>query len=356
MSMVMVTAPSSRPRSRSPSPTRTVKERPGKHSRVQSRSKRRSMSVSDVELKKVMSAGASPSPLRISTDTKPMEASPGWGMRLEGIMSQFRGELQQFDSRSASLDLLDPTTPSKRPLATRSHSDTITPLSAPPTTRPIPRSAASLPTDVGTPTPAVMLQTAAGGEENLVNAGPSSPTASISTEAPIVPPRSSSLNTPVRPMSGSNAAAFQRSANLKYGPRSPPPRGPGASLNHIHSTSRDANRLRVQHRSSASASEPSLIPDRDDGRAREQLRTVRSSRDSFVNPHAVPGLSAASQQDLTTNDLIPARFSLRHSSSPARQEETGDIDVRGKELATRCWVEDEEFLPKDKIAEWLGGQ
>ena len=73
-------------------------------------------------------------------------------------------------------------------------------------------------------------------------------------------------------------------------------------------------------------------------------------------PISVPGLSAASQQDLTTNDLIPARYSLRHSTSPARQEETGDIDNRGKELASRCWSEDEEFLPKDKIAEWLGGQ
>ena len=69
----------------------------------------------------------------------------------------------------------------------------------------------------------------------------------------------------------------------------------------------------------------------------------------------MPGLSAASQQDLTTNDLVSARFSLR--SSPGRQqEESADLDNRGKELAARCWAEDEEFLPKDKIAEWLGGQ
>ena len=32
-----------------------------------------------------------------------------------------------------------------------------------------------------------------------------------------------------------------------------------------------------------------------------------------------------------------------------------DIDMRGKELATRCWNEDEDFLAKAKIAEWLGG-
>ena len=233
--------------------------------------------MSDVELKKVMSAGAAPSPLRLSTDVKPVESSPGWGSRLEGLMSHFTSELQQFDTRSASLDLLDPTTPSKRPAAPRSQSDTITPLSAPPTTRPTPKQANSLPIDPGTP--AVTLQTAAGGQESLVNAGTSSPTTATPSEAPIIPPRSSSLNTPLRPMPASNTTSFQRSTNLKYGPRSPPPRAGGATLNHIQSMSRDANRLRVQHRSTASASEPSLIPvDRDDGRPSEYLWPVRSSQ------------------------------------------------------------------------------
>ena len=32
------------------------------------------------------------------------------------------------------------------------------------------------------------------------------------------------------------------------------------------------------------------------------------------------------------------------------------MDARAKELATRCWCEDEEFLAREKIAEWLGGQ
>ncbi|KAI0743591.1 hypothetical protein C8Q80DRAFT_1345613 [Daedaleopsis nitida] len=340
-SVVMVDAPSMR-RSRSPSPTQTVKG-PPKHTKVPSRSKRRSMSVSDAELKKAMGigAGAPATPLRINTDTQALEGSPGWGMRLEGIMTQFRGELSQFDSRSTSLDLRDPNTPSKRPAGSRSHSDTIAPLSAPATTtsnRPSPRQATSLPPPtLPSPsgeygTPAVNLTTVSGGEQSLVNAGPSS-TPDSAVEAPIVPPRSSSLNSPLRPRTGSNAASFQRTPNLKYGPRSPPTRLNG--LQHIHSNSRDSNKLRVQHRSTASASEPSLIPDRDDTRV-------------------LPGLSAASQQDLTTNDLVPARFSLRHS--PAKHEETADIDNRGKELAARCWAEDEEFLPKDKIAEWLGGQ
>ncbi|KAI0630210.1 hypothetical protein C8Q77DRAFT_1233183 [Trametes polyzona] len=353
-SMVMVNRPGDQ-RSRSPSPTHTVKGRPEKVIKAPNRSKRRSMSVSDAELKKAMAAGgASPSPLRISTDHKALEGSPGWNSRLDGMMSQFKGELLHLEPISTSLDLKDPTTPSKRPLAPRSHSDTITPLSAPPTGRPTPKATGSLPLDIGTP--AVTLQTVTGGEESLVNAGASSSTQAPSVEGPIVPPRSSSLHTPLRARAGSNAGSFQRGSNLKFGPRSPPPRAGGPSLHHVHSASRDSNRLRVQHRSTASASEPSLVPDREDGRPSEQLQTLRavSSPNRFVDAHAVPGLAVASQQDLTTNDLSPARFSLRQS--PAKQEDSADLDARGKDLASKCWAEDEDFLAKDKIAEWLGGQ
>jgi PH/SEC7 domain-containing protein len=34
---------------------------------------------------------------------------------------------------------------------------------------------------------------------------------------------------------------------------------------------------------------------------------------------------------------------------------TPDIETMGQERARQCWIEDEEFLAKDKIAEWLGG-
>jgi len=33
-----------------------------------------------------------------------------------------------------------------------------------------------------------------------------------------------------------------------------------------------------------------------------------------------------------------------------------DPEEHGKELAARCYHEDDGFLAKDKIAEWLGGQ
>jgi PH/SEC7 domain-containing protein len=58
-------------------------------------------------------------------------------------------------------------------------------------------------------------------------------------------------------------------------------------------------------------------------------------------------------QDLAIGDLRITRSSPNQS---AIGEETSDLDIRGKELATRCWTEDEEFLAKEKIAEWLGGQ
>jgi hypothetical protein len=33
-----------------------------------------------------------------------------------------------------------------------------------------------------------------------------------------------------------------------------------------------------------------------------------------------------------------------------------DNEDRGKDLAAKCYAEDEDFLAKEKIAEWLGGQ
>jgi hypothetical protein len=60
----------------------------------------------------------------------------------------------------------------------------------------------------------------------------------------------------------------------------------------------------------------------------------------------------SSHQDLITNDL---RHPSNPSLSPATGDENSDIEIRGKELASRCWAQDEEFLAKEKIAEWLGG-
>jgi hypothetical protein len=51
-----------------------------------------------------------------------------------------------------------------------------------------------------------------------------------------------------------------------------------------------------------------------------------------------------------------ARLSSQSTPIISGGEDLGDLETRGKELAARCWDENEEFLAKDKIAEWLGGQ
>jgi len=40
----------------------------------------------------------------------------------------------------------------------------------------------------------------------------------------------------------------------------------------------------------------------------------------------------------------------------AGSEESGDLETRGKGLASRCWDDNDDFLPKEKVAEWIGGQ
>ncbi|OCH95101.1 hypothetical protein OBBRIDRAFT_810024 [Obba rivulosa] len=309
------------PRDGSPSPTTTVKGKSSRNSKVAARNKRRSMSVSDADLKRVMAAGSSSGPVRVSNDGKRPDV---WDSTLNGILSEFKGELSQLDPIStSSLDLRDPSTPSRRlQVTTRANSEGASTSAQ--TIRPIPKTTASLPLHLNTPT--VTLHPAATEDESILNAVLSSPTRdSSSSEGPIVPPRVSSLHTPLRSRSGSSATSQQRVPSLKYGPRTPPFRNGASPTSHTHSASRDANRLRVQHRSTASSSEPSLIPEPADGR-----------------------------QDLTSSELVATRFNANRSS-PGRGEETADLEARGKELASRCWAEDEEFLAKDKIAEWLGG-
>lgn len=67
-------------------------------------------------------------------------------------------------------------------------------------------------------------------------------------------------------------------------------------------------------------------------------------------------LSAAkSAQDLNQSELSLSRYASSQSLS-VRPDDERDIETTGRELAARCWREDEDFLVKEKIAEWLGGQ
>ncbi|KAI0341994.1 hypothetical protein BDW22DRAFT_1484877 [Trametopsis cervina] len=296
-SMVVV-----QPRARTPSPTSTVTHHDPGGTIVPKRNKRRSMSVSDVDLKRVMAASSSATPMPRPAGHSSKEGSGSgsdWNRSLSGIITDFKGELMQLELNpiSTSLDLKDPSTPArKRPISNRAHSE-----EHPSPDRPSTKHAASLPL----PTVYTSSVESSPAQRERDETG---------HESPLRSPQISQIPRP--PV-------------LRYGPRSP-----GARNTLMASPVRDNNRLQVHHRSSASSSEPSLIPVRD-GRT-------------------FSGLSTGSQHDLSANDLLLTRFSP--ARLPSKSEEPGDLLARGKELAKRCWDEDEDFMAKDKFAEWLGGQ
>lgn len=154
---------------------------------------------------------------------------------------------------------------------------------------------------------------------------PMSPTAAV-------PVRISSLSSGPRHRSGLSPTGSARMPGPRHGP--PPSRNLTLSPG-------DSSRLRVQHRSTASSSEPHL-PLVDEIRNREHSRTVRLIPSAAnVRPHDT--IRGGSQQDLPTTRFPTGGL-----------DETGDAASKGKELAARCWNEDEDFLAKEKIAEWLG--
>ncbi|KAJ7925285.1 hypothetical protein B0H13DRAFT_1975846 [Mycena leptocephala] len=232
---------------------------------------RRSMSVGEVELKKIAAQAR-----RTDSDNP----------ALSGILDEFQGQLNGL-APAAPLDLRDPSTPARRAQYTvRAKTDP-------------------------TPTPLLTLRLPDAKDD----------------DAPIVPPRTTSLQ----------SSSPQNSPRVVWQP--PPGGSPLRTRNHNsfgglvqNGSAKDSARLRIMHGSSASISEPSLIP----------VGDVSSA------------LYRTSQHDLSVHDLTLARVSTS-SHSPARGEDPEDMDTRGKELATRCWKEDEEFLGKEKIAEWLGG-
>jgi hypothetical protein len=92
------------------------------------------------------------------------------------------------------------------------------------------------------------------------------PRSSSSTEtSPILSARSSSI-TPTRSGSGSTQVNLPRVSAVRYTPLRPV-----NGFTHTHSGSRDSAPLRTHHRSSASSSEPSLIPGGNEARIRELL-------------------------------------------------------------------------------------
>ncbi|KAG6845394.1 hypothetical protein H0H87_009741 [Tephrocybe sp. NHM501043] len=276
--------------------------------------RRRSKSISEDELKRAMFT------MSMAAERRP-SAPHIDDINFTGILDDVKGGLSQLDPAYGSLDLQTLSTPSRKAAGRSatdvpSHSDV----------RPEIKKANSVPTPPTTPM--LMLHIPS---HHLEDDSPKKEPA----VSPIVPPRSSSLQMPRSTARPTSMIASPR--NTSRHASSPLRSRNGAAQ--LTGGPRDTARLRTLHRSSASSSEPSLIPN---GEATHTL------------PHR-----RGSQHDLSVNDLTLPRFSsVAQSSSnhsPNMSEDTVDIETRAKELASRCWEEDEDFLAKEKIAEWLGG-
>lgn len=217
----------------------------------------------------------------------------------------------------------------------------------------------------------------------------SSLTVSSSTSSELLPsqmvsPRSTSLRLPTRsPNPFGSSLSVQSRDQLTTSP-SPNPRvttlrSHGRSINTRPASativgptsprvsveprgSREYMRSRVQPRAAASASEPMLVGGHpptsgrlsasmaEDG-SRGDPRTVRlvSSSTSMLergsSSRPSPPISLSSQTDV----------SLMRKPSNSHTMDPEELDSKAKELAAKCWAEDETFLGKEKIAEWLGG-
>jgi PH/SEC7 domain-containing protein len=207
--------------------------------------KRRSMSVGEAELKKAMlasSLSAAPPPI---IDKKHITAQHPGDTTLNNILDDFKGELSQLDPVQKSiLDLRDPSTPARR--AARSKIDTTVFDSTP---RELERSPSQT-------SPVLSLQIPSHSLED-------SPQKLLSS--PIVPPRTASLQK-ARPTSRPSSIGPQYAISPRHA-SSPLRSRAGPSNLQTYTTSREASRLRSLHRSTASSSEPSLIPVGDDAHA-----------------------------------------------------------------------------------------
>ncbi|KAF5393541.1 hypothetical protein D9757_000553 [Collybiopsis confluens] len=318
--------------------------------------KRRSLSISGTDLGRIAASGSGSSPPRtpprFPLRSRAVEKDEARGVNpvgsgrpedttLNGILNDFKGELSQLDPITTSnLDLRDPSTPARR---ARSNTDGPVLFREGGGAEAQSRRASSV-----ISAPVLTLQPPFRTYDEEANSDRLSPLSSA-TSARRVSTMISSLEpspgSPIRPSSASSGASRMTRQNLTpLRSRSGPVDSSSTYGNLPSPNSSSARGLRVIHRSTASSSEPSLIP------------TVV----------AADGTRILSQQDLTVNDLVL----VRHASSgtvPGKRSSTisgtgsstvedgGDLDARGHELASRCWIEDEEFLGREKIAEWLGG-
>jgi PH/SEC7 domain-containing protein len=219
----------------------------------------RSLSVRDADDK----VTASPAPAVadvVAGDHKPKENAAGWeDNSLHGLLDVFKGELSTLDPVSpASLDLRDPSTPTRKLFYQSQANDLV--LSA----HEIQGGGVGGERDEGVRSPPISV--------------PATPSRSVEQEdksapAAIIPPRSSSLQSPVYSIGSGSHATSSRQASYQLSPlrlRT----GPAAAVT-------PGKHLRAVHRSSASSSEPSLIPTSDESRVCEQHSLFHTS---FAEP------------------------------------------------------------------------
>ncbi len=274
------------------------------------------MSVGEVDLMKVPSSSLTPV-TPPSAREKRSEDLLGWDSTMRGILSDFKGQLSQFDQDTtvATNTLGLPVAPGSSQQHARSRIQSADPGSST-STQPDIRQATSSPPPTIKSRPTIVTH-APDADETGLRRG------SIDTPDAIVPPRAPQLFT----ASTIRASSYSQRPYPSAGTR---PLGP-RSASSMHPSSEARGRLLAHPRRTAYNSEPSLLP-------------------TSANAVTLPP-SALSQQDLSTSPSQQFR-QLTSKSGPTDPEE---LEARGKECAKRVWEEDEEFLAKERIAEWLGG-
>ncbi|KAG0704534.1 hypothetical protein DFH29DRAFT_981455 [Suillus ampliporus] len=130
--------------------------------------------------------------------------------------------------------------------------------------------------------------------------------------------------------------------------RTPSPDTPrGQVISHNKRRSMSVSDIDLQKLNTPSSPAPTLPPKDSAPSTEFQAWESSSSLHGILSD-----LKASAHQELTTNDLVLNRYASNPSF--ARTDDT-DVEEKGKDLAAKCYTEDEEFLAKEKIAEWLGG-
>ncbi len=305
-------------RERSGSPERTLRPHdamtPGK---TLGRVKRRSMSVGEVDLKKAAKAALTTLPPPARPREKPSEDSTGWDSTIRGLFSDFGKEPSQLDQDSAGANNLGLRAPS----ASSQHTPRLRMRSAEPSAMPTTeddvRQMTSSPPPVVKPNPTIVAHAPDTHYVNVRGDSTDVPETSISSRA-----------TPLFTSPSMRAFSYSQRSFPSAGSR---PLGP-RSASSAHTSSESRERLLSHSRPLAFNSEPSLVP---------TTGSAISSPLSTFSQHDLPGPAVQQLRRFPSDTLGPTDPEV--------------IETRGKESARRAWEEDEGFLAKERIAEWLGG-